>query len=300
MKRLQLNATLLLCAAILAACSGGSTEIVDYSKPPDITPKLDMKATVYQAVLPSGNILTLTTDQFSGTAAVYGAYTIKNNDGTLVSSGVVSESVSQLKLIGHKRKFCSDEALLVSVDSTTVNASSDEAYITISGDKICSGTLPITTPMLIKKPTTATMYSRGAVNANQELSLEIFSADNINFVGTLTLNNTTLPAPAKGTVIGTITTQDSTTNSAADPDVGLVVAINNPSAYGFIFNRATNFSGHFFYADDSITKITGKVRTTSTAPFYMNEISVTAEDNFTVQPEVLLSNPVVRSGFNPL
>lgn len=299
MKKLRLNATLLLCAAILSACSGGSTEIVDYSTPTDNTPKLDMKATVYQAVLPSGNILTLTTDQPTATA-VYGAYTIKNSDGTLVSSGVVSESVSQLKLIGHKRKFCSDEALLVSVDSTTVNASSDEAYITIRGDKICSGTLPITTPMLIKRPTTARMYSRGTVGANQELALDVISADNINFVGTVTLNNTTLPAPAQGTVIGTITTQDSTTASAADPDVGLVVAINDPSAYGFIFKRVTNFSGHFFYADDSITKITGKVRTTSTAPFYMNEISVAAEDNFTIQPELLLSNPTVKSGYSPL
>lgn len=299
MKKLRLNASLLLCAAILAACSGGSTEYVDYPKPPDNTPKLDMKAAVYQAVLPSGNILTLTTDQFSGTA-VYGAYTIKNNDGTLVSSGVVSESVSQLKLIGHKRKFCSDEALLVSVDSTTVNASSDEAYITISGDKICSGTLPITTPMLIKRPTTATMYSRGTIGANQELALEVISADNINFVGTLTLNNTSLPVLAKGTVIGTTTTQDSTGDSAADPDVGQVVAINDPLAYGFLFNRVTNFSGHFFYADDSITKITGKVRTTPTAPFYMNEIRVTADDNFTTQPEMLLSNPTVRLDYNPL
>lgn len=300
MKKLCLNATLLLCAATLAACSGGSTEIVDYFKPPDNTPKLDMKATVYQAVLPTGNILTLTTDQPTATA-VYGAYTIKNSDGTLVSSGVVSESVSQLKLIGHKRKFCSDELLLVSVDSTTVNASSNEAYITISGDKICSGTLPITTPMLIKRPTTARMYSRGTVGANQELSLDVISADNINFVGTVTLNNTTLPAPAQGTVIGTITTQDSTTDSAADPDdVGLVVAINNPSAYGFLFKQVSNFSGHFFYADDSITKITGKVRTTSTAPFYMNEIRVTADDNFTTQPELLLSNPTERLGYSPL
>ena len=283
MKKLLLTALIFLFVAVLSACSGSSTQNIDYA-PTAVGPSgLDMKAAVYKTTLPSGNTLTITTDQ-SG-QNVNGAYTIKNG-ATIVSSGTVGNSVFQLALIGHKYfgSPCPDEAITITIDPSKVNAARNEADITVSGQKSCSESL--LTPIIrhISKPATATMFSRGTISANKELSISVFSGDNVNFVGSVTLENTLLAISATGTIVGTVT------NSGAGPDTAPVVEINNPLASGFVFTRATNFSGHFFSANDNITNITGQIKTASLGSQpSINEISVTV---FTDITNALLLGPI--------
>lgn len=281
MKKLLLTALIFLFVAVLSACSGSSTQNIDYA-PTAVGPSgLDMKAAVYKTTLPSGNTLTITTDQ-SG-QNVNGAYTIKNG-ATIVSSGTVGNSVFQLTLIGHKNfgNPCPDEA--ITIVPSNINTARNEADITVSGQKSCSESLLPPIIRHISKPVTATMFSRGTISTNQELSISVVSGDNVNFVGSVTLDNTLLAISATGTIVGTVT------NSGAGPDTAPVVEINNPLASGFVFTRATNFSGHFFSANDNITNITGQIKTASLGSQpSINEISVTV---FTDITNALLLGPI--------
>jgi len=274
MKKNHRKLLLLLITATLAACGGGNTQYVYYS-PVDNTPKLDMKAAVYKALLPSGNTLTITTDQSD--INVYGAYTIKNGS-TIVSSGKVGNLVTQLSLSGFPGSPCPAEAISVVPVSGSISAARDAANVTISGFS-CSEASSLPTTKTISKlspPATAYMFSSGAINPTQNLSVTVFSGDNVNFVGSLNLVNTSLPATATGTIIGTIT------NLAAGPATAAVVDISDPSAYGFVFTRATNFSGHFFALNDNISAISGQVRTTSVplgGQYFINEVTASVTDN---------------------
>lgn len=263
MKMLQIKALIFLSAAALSACSGGKTEYVDYAPTPAGPTGLDMKAAIYKATLPSGNILTITTDQYDNN--VLGAYTIKNGSA-IISSGEVKNLVSQLTLVGHKYfgSPCPDEAISISINPNDVNATRDEADIYISGQKSCSESLTITTPTHIKKftpPVTSKMASSGIISGtSQKLSITVESGDNVNFVGKITLTNTFLNIFASGTIVGT------TTNSGIGPVSGPattpVTEISN--ATGFVFDNAFNLSGHFFSVNDNITKISGAIQTTTT------------------------------------
>lgn len=279
MNRICLNLVLLLSTIALSACSGSSTQYVDYT-PVDNTPKLDMKEAVYQLTLPTGNILTLTTDQ-SGTS-VYGAYTIKSGTG-IVSSGKVENLVTSIALTGYPNSPCPTEALSIQPISNTLNATRDSASVDISGASCTEQSLLPTTKVISKfiPPGTARMASSGVTNdVNKRLSISAVSGDNVNFVGPITLEDTFLQTSATGIIVGTIT------NSAAWPVSGNVVEISNPFAYGFIFTRATNFSGHFFATNDSISAIKGYAKTAPTlgGQYSISEISVTATDSGVTQP----------------
>ncbi len=252
MKKTHLNLVLILFVASLTACSGGSTQFVDYA-PVDNTPKLNMKESIYKVLLPSGNTLTITTDQ-SGTT-VNGAYTIRNG-AAIISSGTVSNIVSQITLKGYPGSPCPDEA--ITIVPTNINATNSEADITLSGQKSCSESLTTTRSRLSKfvPLATARMFSKVIINTNQEVSISVASGDNVNFVGSVTLEDISLPASATGTIVGTVT------NSSTIPSVSnAVVEINNPAAFGFVFTRTTNFSGHFLALNDSISAVNGHVRT---------------------------------------
>ncbi|MFH1028774.1 MAG: hypothetical protein V1791_12300 [Pseudomonadota bacterium] len=276
MKRICLNLAILLSVVTLSACSGSSTQYIDYT-PVDNTPKLDMKEAVYQLTLQTGNILTLTTDQ-SGTS-VYGAYTIKNGTG-IISSGKVDNLVTSLALTGYPNGPCPTEALSIQPRSDTINATRDSGMVDISGSSCTE--LPAT--KLISKfspPATARMASVGVTNdVNKRFTISAVSGDNVNFVGPITLEDTFLQTSATATIVGTIT------DSATWPVTGNVVEINNQFAYGFIFTRATNFSGHFFAANDSISAVKGYTRTAPTlgGQYFISEISVTATDSGVPQP----------------
>ncbi|HBA71808.1 MAG: hypothetical protein A2X82_19295 [Geobacteraceae bacterium GWC2_55_20] len=279
MKRICLNLVLLLSVATLSACSGSSTQYIDYT-PVDTTPKLDMQEAVYQLTLPTGNILTLTTDQ-SGTS-VYGAYTIKNGTG-IVSSGKIENLVTSIALTGYPNSPCPTEALSIQPISSTLNATRDSASVDISGSSCSEGSLLPAIRVISKfsPPATARMASTGITNdVNKRLSISAVSGDNVNFVGPITLEDTSLQTSATGIIVGTIT------DSAAWPVTGNVVEINNPFAYGFIFTRATNFIGHFFSTSDSISAIKGHARTAPTlgGQYSISEISVTATDSGVTQP----------------
>lgn len=279
MKRICLNLLLSLSVATLSACSGSSTQYIDYT-PVDNTPKLDMKEAVYKLTLESGNILTLTTDQ-SGTS-VYGAYTIKNGTG-IVSSGKIENLVTSIALTGYPNSPCPTEALSIQPRSDTLNANRDSGSVDITGSS-CTEQSSLSTTKVISKfipPATARMASAGFTNdANKRISISAVSGDNVNFVGPITLEDTFLQTSATGTIVGTIT------DSAAWPVTGNVVEISNPFAYGFIFTRATNFTGHFFATNDSISSIKGYARTAPNlgGQFSISEISVTATDFGVTQP----------------
>ncbi|MDO9307797.1 MAG: hypothetical protein Q7V04_01900 [Deltaproteobacteria bacterium] len=279
MNRICLNLTILMSVATLSACSGSSTQYIDYT-PVDNTPKLDMKEAVYQLTLPTGNILTLTTDQ-SGTS-VYGAYTIKNGTG-IVSSGKIENLVTSIALTGYSNSPCPTEALSIQPRSSTLNATLDSASVDISGSSCSEGSLLPAIRVISKfsPPATARMASTGVTNdVNKRLSISAVSGDNVNFVGPITLEDTFLQTSATGIIVGTIT------DSAAWPLTGNVVEISNPFAFGFIFTRATNFSGHFFATNDSISAIKGHARTAPTlgGQYSISEISVTATDSGVPQP----------------
>lgn len=279
MKKIFLNLAILLSVATMSACSGSSTQYVDYT-PVDNTPKLNMKEAVYQLTLPTGNILTLTTDQ-SGTS-VYGAYTIKNGTG-IVSSGKIENLVTSLALTGYPNSLCPTEALSVQPRSSTINATRDSGSVDITGSSCTEQNLLPTTRVLSKftPPATARMASSGVTNdANKRFTISAVSGDNVNFVGPITLEDTFLQISATATIVGTIT------DSAAWPVTGNVVEISNPFAYGLIFTRATNLSGHFFATNDSISSIKGYARTAPTlgGQYSISEISVTAADSGVTQP----------------
>ncbi len=274
-----------LFIATLTACSGSSTQYVDYAAV-DNTPKLDMRAAIYQAVLPSGNTLTITSDQ-TGTA-VYGAYTIKNAGGTILSSGKVDNLVTSLNLTGYPGSLCDG----MSIVPSNINTNQDGAEATISGNS-CTESLPITRTISKYIPPASTpnvMHSLGVISsANQVLEVSVASGDNVNFVGTITLTNSSLSLSAFGTIVGTITS-----SSLSPTSGGTVVRIDDPLAYGFVFSRTTNFSGHFFNATDNIQTLIGNVRTTRVplgGQFFINEIGVQATNN----SSVTLVGPVAAS-----
>lgn len=240
---------LILFVASLTACSGGSTQFVDYA-PVDNTPKLNMKESIYKVGLPSGNTLTITTDQ-SGTTVI-GAYTVKNAGGTILSSGKVDNLVTGINLTGYPGSLCD----AMSIVPSNINTNQDGAVATISGNS-CTESLPITRSISkFVPPATARMFSKGIISANQEVSISVASGDNVNFVGSVTLDDKSLPASATGTIVGTVT------NSNTIPSVSnTIVEINNPAASGFVFTRTTNFSGHFLALNDSISAVSGHVRT---------------------------------------
>lgn len=280
MKKASLNLLLVLAFASLTACSGSSTQYVDYLQV-DNTPKLDMKAAIYTSTLPSGNTLTITTDQ-SGTS-VFGAYTIKNAAGTILSTGKVANQVTSLALTGYPGSPCPTDAISVVPSESSINVNRDGAVATITGTS-CSETLPISRAINKYTPSALTpnvMNSRGVISsANQVLEVSVASGDNVNFVGTITLTNSSLSLSAFGTIVGTITS-----SSLSPTSGGTVVRIDDPSAYGFVFSRTTNFSGHFFDATDNIQTLVGNVRTTP-APlggqYFINEIGVQATNNNSV------------------
>lgn len=275
MKKNRLNLMSTLFIATLTACSGSSTQYVDYAAV-DNTPKLDMRAAIYQAVLPSGNTLTITTDQPNNTD-VYGAYTIKNGS-TIISSGRVSNIVSNLALTGNPGSPCPIEAITIVPISSSINAARDAGNITIAGVSCSESSLPTDKPVnKIIPQTAARMFSNGIINTTQDVSISVASGDNVNFVGSVLLNDRSLPASATGTIIGTIT------NSNTIPStINNVVEISDSTAFGFVFSRATNFSGHFLALNDSISAVSGYVRTSlSPLPgqYFINEIGVSVTNN---------------------
>lgn len=280
MNRIYLPLLLIITMLSLSACGGNSTQVLDYT-PIDNSPKLNMKASIYTALLPSGNILTLTTDQ-SGTS-VRGAYTIKSPTGTIISSGRVENLVTNISLIGFTNSPCPTEAISITPDNRTINATLDSVTAQITGSS-CSETLP-TTRLLEKTnplPASALMSSRADISSNQILEVSVKSGDNVNFVGHVTLTNTLLSISATGTIVGTVTT-----TSSAPASGGIVTRIDDPSAYGFAFTSTTNFSGHFFDSSDSIQLVTGNIRTSpATLPrqYFINEIAVQATNNSVTSP----------------
>ena len=265
-----------LFIATLTACSGSSTQYVDYA-PVDNTPKLDMKGSIYKIVLSSGNTLTITTDQ-SGTT-VNGAYTVKNPGGTILSRGKIDNLVTSLNLTGYPGSLCDAMSIVLS----NINTNQDGAVATISGNS-CTESLPITRDISKYTPLASTpnlMYSRGVISsANQVLEVSVASGDNVNFVGTITLTNSSLSLSAFGTIVGTITS-----SSLSPTSGGTVVRIDDPLANGFVFSRTTNFSGHFFDATDNIQTLAGNIRTTRVPlgnQYFINEIGVQATNNSSV------------------
>lgn len=295
MKKLRLNATLLLCAAILAACSGGSTEYVPYGDN-DNTPKLDMEAAIYRGTLPSGYKLTLTVDQ-TGTA-VAGAYTIKDG-ATIISRGIVSNLTTDLALVSDKSPCVAEQLTAKTSNVTTISAdlaiSGFGCTASTTGQKVETTVVAISkvSPLADQK-----LISRGTTGLGELITVELASADDVNFVGSLKLSNQALQTSASGTIVA------KARNFTEDSAVVNINTINgiNP-ANGLLFDRVTNFSGNFFTSN--VTKITGQFNTFSNStsgPFSITGMTLTPfEINtpltaLTVDPFTILTS----QGYTPL
>ena len=289
MKKLRLNATLLLCAAILAACSGGSTEIVDYSTPTDNTPKLDMNAAIYKGTLPSGYKLTLTVDQ-NGTNVV-GAYTIKDG-ATIISRGNVSNLTTNFTLESD-RSPCSE-----GMSAKTSNVTTTSADLEISGFGCTSSTtsqaVNLTDVRILKVSPLAEqkLISRGTTGLGERITVELASADDVNFIGSLNISNPSLQTSFSGTIVA---------KARNFLDDFAVVNINTP-ANGLLFN-VSDYSGNFFTGN--FTKITGQLNTFSNStsgPFNITGITVTPSFIDTPLPSFTVGFPDIQTnqGYTPL
>lgn len=277
MKKLQIKALIFLFSSTLAACSGGKIEYLDYVSTPAGTTGLDMRAAIYKATLPSGNILTITTDQSDNN--IFGAYTIKSGS-TIISSGEVKNQVSNISLIAYTNSVCPNEAILIV--PSNVNTARDAAEITISGVSCSEGSqLPATkTISKFVPPTSATLT---AVGSNQEIQISLISGDNVNFVGSIDFSNTS--QKSSGTIVATANNNSSITRN-----------INDLDATGLRFDRVSNYSGNFF--GSNITRISGQISTTAPSlagPFYANQITVTPYNINTALPSITFSTLTTQS-----
>ena len=294
MKKLRLNALLLLCAAILSACSGGNTEYVDYA-PVDNTPKLDMKAAIYQGTLPSGYKLTLTVDQ-TGTA-VAGAYTIKDG-AAIISRGNVSNQTNNLALVADKSPCVAEQ-----LTAKTSNVTATSADLEISGFG-CTGGTPgqaVATTIFISKvsPLPARkLGSRGTTGIGDLISIDLASADDVNFVGSLNISNQALQTSFSGTVVAKAR---NFLDDFAVVNINTINAINPVN--GLLFDRVTNFSGNFFTGN--FTKITGQLNTFSNStsgPFSITGMTVTSSfiDTPLTSLTVGFADILTIQGYTPL
>lgn len=287
MRKRLLNIYIFILAATLAACGNGKTEYVYYA-PVDNTPKLDMRASIYQGTLVSGYKLTITADQVG--TAISGAYTIKDGQ-TIISSGKVSSLVTSLQLTTDGGPCIAEQ-----MSAVPSNITASGADLTLSGTGCTESTIAqnITTTTRISKITqTAAMklISQGTTNASEVILLNIASADNVNFIGSLTLSNQSISTSASGTLVGKIRNGFLTSSSS--------VNINDPNAVGFQFDSGSNFSGHFFNANDNITSIGGQIKTAPTlgGQYFISEIIVTVANNGTTQQLGPITNPTTIQSY---
>lgn len=288
MKLLHPNALIFLFVAALAACSGSSTQYVDYA-PIDTTPKLDMKAAIYQSTLSSGYKLTITTDQIG--TSVNGAYTIKNG-AVIISSGTVSNVITNLTFLADSSSPCTGEQMSALPSSITTTG----ADLTLTGfgcTETPVGKSVATATHVSKITPSAKLISQGTTNANELITISTASADNVNFVGSIAFFNPANSKSATGTIVGT--TQN---NVAATRN------INDADAVVLTFDRVSNYSGNFI--DTSATRITGQISTTAptlAGPFTVNGITVTPFNINTALAAFTIIDPTklqTTQGYSPL
>ena len=229
---------------MLSACVGDSTTNKTATTPnstptsTDIARKLNMSSAIYQAFrnysgLPSGT-LTLTTDSVG--TEVSGKYSVIDYksipEGKLVSAGTVSGSTSKLLLV-NTYPGCKENMSIypssVTNDSTQViiygQDCSGKSIVAIENIKKVSGSLVVANTSIAKQPHIV------------DMTISASSADNVTFLGTLTLNNSPLKLSGKATVVGY--NSDSRSNAV-------------PFEADVRFN-VTNFSGHLFSPVDVLT-----------------------------------------------
>lgn len=228
---------------ILTACIGSSTTnqtaIIPEPPPPiDLARKLNMSSAIYQAFrnysgLPSGT-LTLTTDSVG--TEVFGKYSVidykSNRGGILVSAGTVTGSTSKLLLVN---TYSSCKENMSIYPSSVIN---DTTQVIIYGQD-CSGKSIVAIENIKKVPGSLVVANTSLSKQPHivDMTISASSADNVTFLGTLTLNNAPLKLSGKATAVGYST--DSRSNAV-------------PFEADVRFN-VTNFSGHLFSPVDVLT-----------------------------------------------
>lgn len=256
---------------ILTACIGSSSTSTTATTPPpppiseDLTQKINMRAAIYQTYsshpgFTSGK-LTLTTDSVD--TDVYGKYSVIK-DGILVSSGTVSGTTKKLFLFSSYTSNCK-ESLSIYPLSSTSNSTKVQIY-----GKNCSGESIVATEYIKKVNTlpnvlpTVTAKTRVSGQNNVDMTVSASTADNVTFLGMLSLNNENIElvkldktnssyAPwfsayssssrktAIATVVGFSTySSNNTVRSAKD-------------GVNYVQLKVTNFSGHLFSKEDVLT-----------------------------------------------
>ncbi|MDD2732933.1 MAG: hypothetical protein PHF56_03250 [Desulfuromonadaceae bacterium] len=307
---------------ILTACVGDSsankTATVPVSPsattPEDLTQKINLKAAIYQTFsshpgFPSGK-LTLTTDSVG--TEVYGKYSVIKN-GTLVSYGSVSGSTSKLFLFSSYTTNCKEKLSIYPLSATK-----DSTKIQIFGED-CSGQ-PIIATEYIKKVnglssiiSTVIAKTLIFVGNNVDMTISASSADNVTFLGTLSLNNENLEllsfnntSTARRT--GTATVVGFSTYSSSNSNI--VRPVNNGGNY--VQLKVTNFSGHLFSpADvltfpDNVTAPQTYIRLKpASAGYEIDKFNVYVTDTFPLTQSILLGNNpsdilTTTTPYNPL
>lgn len=236
-----------LTCIYLAGCGSTDTTTIDSNSMfnPSI---LKLNYSILQGDLPSGK-LTITTDSENG--KVTGAYSVTTSSGSMVSVGSVSGNNTRLTLSSY------DTGCIMTLIPR--NTTIDSADISIISQSCQMENISETTVRLNRAVKTASLSATLSTFGSKEvISIDTMSADNINFLGALSLrNNTNVAKP----IISTATFTGSYTNTAGFPRSNAGVIVRQISAgdggFSFVIN---NVSGHFFSADDNLILYEGVAR----------------------------------------
>jgi hypothetical protein len=219
--------------------------------------KLNMNKSIYQTFgnysglgLPSGR-LTITTDS-EGTD-VYGKYSVVK-DGALVSVGTVSGSSSKLFLFSSNTS-CKENLSLYPIRLSS--ATDDRTKVSIQGEN-CSGQSIVATEYIKKVNVLPSSLAAIAANIrvfvgnNVDMTISASSADNVTFLGTLSLNNAnTEISPLVGAERKTATATVVGFSTYSSSNSNIVRLVTNGGNY--VQFKVTNFSGHLFSPTDALT-----------------------------------------------
>lgn len=238
MKSLFKFVSIIVVSFALTACIGEVKKSTTETSPVEPGIPLPLRSAFYQGDLPLGNLplgkLTLTTDTVGTT--VFGAYSIMNG-GTIISSGKVSGKTTIFHLTGTNNEKWEVTPTWVSGNNAEVSI----ARIDSSGQPVIVSSFFLTkiSPDTLR---TAKASIRIDIPTVVDMTITALSADNLNFLGTLSLKNEltgsgAVPMTASATVLGSSPLQLVKTGGAG-VDIPFTVH---------------NYSGHFFSPIDNLT-----------------------------------------------
>ncbi|HIJ81367.1 MAG TPA: hypothetical protein HPP76_06650 [Desulfuromonadales bacterium] len=254
MKKVMCASLVVVSSIFVISCGSSTTQFIDYTATAVTAvsqEQIDLKASILQADLPSGNRLTVTMDQVG--SRVSGVYTVKTGP-KIISSGTISGLNTEFTMTSYPGSACSTETFSIRPS----NISSTGADTVLTGNECGKAFLGQSAHLtkFIPKSSFMSSYVTLSDNSSKEIAYTAVSADNVNFLGTVILNNYSLPITASGTFIGTMTN-----TGLAPVSADQVVEISNQLAIGFEITRVTNLSGHFFTREDILKGVHGFCKT---------------------------------------